>query len=721
MNRRWRQLLKRLRYALQVVFFLLCAAPLFAAQKPVPVWLYDDENFEFWRDASGHYQGYYQDLFRAINEKYGYNFQLHPVGGEEINRLFNENHYGLYAGVLRTEERATSKILSMRLFDNEVVAASLIRNANTPDDLDHARVAFRRNDATFDQVRKRYPELKFRNVLLVDDSQLGFDLLRDGKADYYINDDSEMDDTQHYYTISRPFPDLRIPVTIGFSPELKNVRSNINQLISEWQQNGKLRELEENSRRNYLVSRIQLTPQESAWIKQNTLEIWLPKSENFSPLIWQDRNGYHGTAIDMIKDMQELLHIKVNVHYVDNYVARMREENWPVRLVDILNDENPLHTSGIIGPLQSWHNAWYTRIDEPFIRDEEQIRFQRVGVLRNSYASLYLRQHFGNDITLVPVDSADQLFDAIDNHRVDYILGDLSSLELALRGNELFRGVLKVAGLTHSDDQIGAWVAPGHPLHSLLTEVHRISSLRAQLERHHESPATLDISKNTLKVISVILLITALFSLFLVLLLRRQIRKNHLVNRSIVEAMEKVNRAHDDETGSHIQRVSAYCGLLARELKLPHRTARDIERFASLHDVGKIAVPERILRKEGPLTEEEFSEMKLHTLKGWRIIQGLGLGAIAENIIHYHHEKWDGSGYPEGLKGTEIPIEARILALADVYDALRQKRVYKPGFSHEQACELIFPGAGKHFDPQLIALFRQLHPKFREIFDARAD
>ncbi|MNR41337.1 Cyclic di-GMP phosphodiesterase response regulator RpfG [compost metagenome] len=103
------------------------------------------------------------------------------------------------------------------------------------------------------------------------------------------------------------------------------------------------------------------------------------------------------------------------------------------------------------------------------------------------------------------------------------------------------------------------------------------------------------------------------------------------------------------------------------------------------------------------------------------IIQGLGLGPVAENIIHFHHEKWDGSGYPEGLRGENIPLEARILALADVYDALRQKRVYKPGFTHELACEVIFEGAGKHFDPQLIALFRQHHLKFCTIFDSLAD
>ncbi|MGK0736765.1 extracellular solute-binding protein (family 3) [Yokenella regensburgei] len=720
MKQRWRSLTRLSLYALQLVI-LLFTVPLNAASAPVPVWLYDADNFEFWRDANGHYQGFYQDLIKAINEKYGYQLELHPVSGAEINQRFQENQHGLYAGVLRTEDRARHNILSVRIFDNEVVAASLTRTATAPEDFNQTRVIFRRNDATREQIKQRYPGIKFRELLLAESSAEAFQMLRDNKADFYINDDAEMDDTQHYYTISRPFTDLRIPATIGFSPDLAGMRNNINLLLSQWQQEGRLFQLQEQNQRDYLVSRIQLTPQEREWIKHNTLVVWLPKNENFAPLIWRDKNGYHGSAINMIKDMRELLNMQVDVRYVDNYVQRMRTENWPVRLVDVLNDQNPQHVNGMIGPLLAWHNAWYNRIDAPFIRDEEQVRFQRIGVLRNSYAALYLRERFGNDITLVQASSVDDLLSAIDSHRVDFILGDLSTLELSLRGNELFRGVLKVAGFTRSNDQIGAWVAPDHPLHAVLTEIHRVSSFRSQMERHREVPSMMEFSKNTLKVISVVLFITALFSLFLVLLMRRQMKQNRMVNRSIVEAMEKVNRAHDDETGSHIQRVSEYCGLLARALKLPHKVTRDIEHFASLHDVGKIAVPEQILRKNGPLTEEEFKEMKLHTLKGWRIIQGLSLGPVAENIIHYHHEKWDGSGYPEGLKGNQIPIEARILALADVYDALRQKRVYKPGYTHEHACEVILAGGGKHFDPQLIALFRQLHPKFKAIYDSHAD
>ncbi|MGU3523301.1 HD domain-containing phosphohydrolase [Enterobacteriaceae bacterium C23F] len=701
----------------------LRAAPLAPVRDgaSVPVWLFDADNFEFWRDAKGNYQGYYPELIQEINKRYGYHLELRPIGGEEIGNRFTTDSFGVYAGVLRTEERSRTKILSARLFDSEVLAASLSRTATVPEDLNGTRVIFRRDDATRNQVLTRYPFLHFRQLTLVDSSAEAFTLLREHKADFYVNDDSEMDDTLHYYTLSRPFADLRLPSVMGFSPELRGMRDNINRLISEWQQNGKLKALENRSKRNYLVSRIQITPEEAEWMQKNRLTLWLPKNENFAPLLWQDERGYHGTVMDMISDMRDLLHLDIDVKYTDNYIARLRQEAWPIRMVNLIENHDQPQMEGIIGPALSWHNAYYNRVEQPFLWDEEQVRYKRVGVIRGSFSALYLRQRFGNDITLLPAKSIEDLVSAIEAHKIDFILGDLSSLEGSLRGNDLFRGVLKVAGLTRSDYRIVSWVDNAHPLHPLLTQIHRISTYRTQMERPTETPLLPDFSKNTLKIISVVLFITVLFSLCLLWLMWRHMKQSQAVNRSIVEAMEKVNRAHDDETGSHVQRVSAYCGLLARSVGLPRKKVQEIERFASLHDVGKIAVPERILRKQGPLTEEEFDEMKLHTLKGWRIIQGLSLGPVAENIIHYHHEKWDGNGYPEGLCGEQIPIEARILALADVYDALRQKRVYKPGYTHEHACSLIFAGSGRHFDPELINRFRQLHPKFQAIYDGQAD
>lgn len=696
----------------------LAATP---SHEPIPVWIYDAESYEFWRDSNGKYQGLYPQIIQALNAQYGYNLQIRPIDGAQILQRFNEDSYGVYAGVLRTDARARSKVLSARIFDNEVLAASQNMQALKPEDLNGMRVIFRRNDTTADRVHERYPTLHFRNTLLAANSEEALRMLRDDRADFYINDATEMENFDPWFQLSRPFPGLRIATVFAFSPQLLALRDRMNQLINEWQHSGKMQQAINENTRQYLISRLRISDAERAWLAHNTLDVWLPKNENFAPLIWRDDEGYHGSAINLVNDLRDLLQAKVEVHYIDNYYAESQRSNWPVRLITIRDASLTTHRDEMIGPQVSWHNAYYNLIDQPFIWDEAQLRHQRVGVIKGAFTQFYLQEHYGDNVTIVPFRDIDQMIAAIENNKIDYILGDLSTLETLLRGNELFRGVLKVAGVTRGEYKIGPSTVSDHPLHNLLTQVHQLSSFRTQLERQAVPAGMLHFTRNTLKVISMVLLITALFSLGLLFMMWRQMRKNQTVNRNIVQAMEKVNRAHDDETGSHIQRVAKYCQLMARELRLPRRMVRDISNYASLHDVGKIAVPERILRKQGPLTPEEFEEMKLHTVKGWRIIQGLGLGPVAENIIHYHHEKWDGSGYPQGLKGEQIPLEARILALADVYDALRQKRIYKPGFSHEHAWQTIVDGAGKHFDPQLIALFRQHHDRFRTIFDALAD
>lgn len=691
------------------------------AASPVPVWLIDTPGFEFWRDANGAYHGLYPQIIQALNEQYGYNLRIHPLGGEEILKRLNAGSYGLYAGVLRTDARARTQLLSARLFDNEVIAASSAMQVRKPEDLNGMRVVFRRHDTTAERVQQRYPDLHFKEVLLAPNSEEAFHLLNSNRADFYINDASAMVNTEPDYALSRPFPGLRLATVFAFSPTLLPLRQHLDALINDWQRSGKMQQAIRNQTRQYLISQLRVTDEERAWLQQNSLEVWLPKNENFAPLIWRDDRGYHGSAINLINDLRQLLQAQVKVHFIDNYYAALQRNHWPVRLIDIRDASLDPQRVQRVGPQSSWHNAYYNPIGQPFIWDESQIRHQRVGVIKGAFAQFYLQQHFGDDVTIVPFSQIDHMIGAIENNKIDFILGDLSTLETTLRGNELFRGVLKVAGVTRGEYRIGPVADAAFPLHNVLAQVHQISRYRTQPELQQVPAGAPQLTRNTLKLISLILLITALFSFCLLLLMWRQMRKNQLVNRNIVQAMEKVNRAHDDETGSHIQRVAKYCHLMARELRLPRRMVRDISQYASLHDVGKIAVPERILRKQGPLTAEEFAEMKLHTLKGWRIIQGLGLGPVAENIIHYHHEKWDGSGYPEGLKGEQIPLEARILALADVYDALRQKRVYKPGFTHEHTAQTIIEGAGKHFDPRLVALFRSHQERFRAIYDALAD
>ncbi len=166
----------------------------------------------------------------------------------------------------------------------------------------------------------------------------------------------------------------------------------------------------------------------------------------------------------------------------------------------------------------------------------------------------------------------------------------------------------------------------------------------------------------------------------------------------------------DDDTGQHTRRVGSLAGLIARQMKLPPEVVELIRQSAPLHDVGKIGVPDSILLKPGKLTSEEFSVMKQHTLIGANLLAG-GLSNVevmAEEIARCHHEKWDGSGYPNSLSGEDIPLSARIVAVADFYDALSFARPYRPAWAQDRIFVEIERENGRHFDPQVVSAFLQL-------------
>jgi putative two-component system response regulator len=199
----------------------------------------------------------------------------------------------------------------------------------------------------------------------------------------------------------------------------------------------------------------------------------------------------------------------------------------------------------------------------------------------------------------------------------------------------------------------------------------------------------------------------------------------------VMVAMGSLAEARDPETGNHIRRTQHYVKKLAEKLK-EHRKFSDfltpetitlLYKSAPLHDIGKVGVPDGILLKPGKLTDEEFEEMKKHTNYGFDAIvaaentmaEGGNFLYYAKEIALYHQEKWDGSGYPEGLAGENIPVSARLMAVADVYDALISKRVYKPAFTHEKAVDIIEAGRGTHFDPDMVDAFSEITEQFREI------
>lgn len=187
--------------------------------------------------------------------------------------------------------------------------------------------------------------------------------------------------------------------------------------------------------------------------------------------------------------------------------------------------------------------------------------------------------------------------------------------------------------------------------------------------------------------------------------------------------LSKAAEYRDEDTGSHIIRMSNYAAAIAEQMGLNENTVEAILYAAPMHDIGKIATPDSILLKPGKLNPDEWEIMKLHTVHGAEILKRPGVGFIkfAEIIALTHHERWDGGGYPSGLTGEDIPLVGRIVAIADVFDALISKRPYKKAFSLDRAFGIILENKGLHFDPAVVEAFFNIELKLLSIKDRYVD
>ena len=219
-------------------------------------------------------------------------------------------------------------------------------------------------------------------------------------------------------------------------------------------------------------------------------------------------------------------------------------------------------------------------------------------------------------------------------------------------------------------------------------------------------------------------------------LVQAKVREISDAQLATILAMSTLAEARDSDTGKHLERTRAFCRLLAQQMQrvpddggtIDAAFIDNIFHASPLHDIGKVAIPDSILQKPGALTPEEFTIMQTHTLHGAATLQSVhdaypqdAFITLGIQIARAHHEKWDGSGYPDGLVGETIPLSARIMAVADVYDALRSARCYKEAFTHARSREIIANGRGKHFAPAVVDAFMLREQTFDSIHAATTD
>lgn len=204
--------------------------------------------------------------------------------------------------------------------------------------------------------------------------------------------------------------------------------------------------------------------------------------------------------------------------------------------------------------------------------------------------------------------------------------------------------------------------------------------------------------------------------------LNAALEENTRLSQDIIERLTSAVEMRDTETGLHIIRIGAYARRISEALGLDDDFIETIAVASSMHDIGKIGISDSILFKAGKLSNDEFTAIKAHTTIGERILSGsahkiLQMGA---QIAASHHERWDGSGYPKGLRGEEIPLSGRIIMLADQYDAIRNPRIYKEAIDHATTCQILLHGDGRtepqHFDPEILAIFNEIKDDFDEIY-----
>ncbi len=193
------------------------------------------------------------------------------------------------------------------------------------------------------------------------------------------------------------------------------------------------------------------------------------------------------------------------------------------------------------------------------------------------------------------------------------------------------------------------------------------------------------------------------------------LERERAIRYSCYHAIVDLAEVRDNETGEHLHRISQYSVVLSEKMELSRRFIIDVEQFAAFHDIGKVGVPDSILLAPRKLSKEEFGVIMTHPKIGYDILCDAETLEFAAEIAYTHHEKYNGKGYPRGLKGEDIPMSGRIIALADVYDALRSQRPYKTPWDHERVVELITSERGEHFDPQIVDAFLEISDQFLEI------
>ena len=669
--------------------------------------------------SNGQKKGIFPNIIKLLEEKTGLKFNIVDEETEIFERSVDLGIPDIVMGIedYKRNKKEYYYIDQPIELDGIMVTKNEFPSIDFKDDISGKIIVYEEGDQIKNKIIKKYGNtIKLLPKL---NQKQSIDALLSGEADIYVDDFQDtlkylVDNNDKRIKLNYLSNTLRTPYYTGGKEEFKPLINIIEKIFSNKDLTMKFFHEESIS---YTKDKLDINDQIDKYItNKKEMKILVPFFEEFPQLYHVNKNKKaEGFLNEYFSEIGKILGITPKFETQDS------GSNFDIDpfILSINGKELIPNTKRILitEPYTQIPLLIFNKGSEGYVPYFDNLKKYRIAVVDNSFVEKYLLyKGLGNN--LVRVKNIKELLTVVNSGKADILIGDLQQINYYSKLYNIKD--LKVAGTIQDKIELSFGVPREEKtLYFLINALNNRFSYRIREEKSKFFIQKIELAKDY-KVSIIITLISILLLSFIYNHLRKYkkiSKKLRKLTIGLVQTLENANTFNDEDTGSHIKRISKYSKFLAKELQLKPMYIEKIGLYASLHDVGKIGIPDHILKKPGKLTKEEFETMKKHVEIGYNLMKDLDINPVALNIVRYHHEKWSGTGYGKGLKGEEIPLEARIVALADVYDALRQKRVYKDAFTHEKSVEIITSESGKHFDPNLVKIFIKKHKKFEMIFD----
>lgn len=682
--------------------FVLCCSLM---GKDHTILLENENSFFFYKEQS-EYKGLYPKIFQDIYNRRDINLRVKELDTNLILDMEKGKDI-LIMDLIETEERRKKYYFIPTFF--YLKANMYFLNAQYIDvtNFYKKRVGVIKGTYIDKEFSEKYEFLN-SEIIDIETREKGVQMLKNGEIEGFVADNQYgFIDTLNKIDMNR-IPTMVTTLAVPKSEkklyeDLKKYFENIS--------SDDLKNMISESRREYYKDKFKGRYQS---LKGKEVDVLFPAEKSNYPLYYNEDGKEKGLTVEYLSDVADILGLKMNKVTYTNSKDWKENHITAAATVETSIERGDHYTN----PYYTLTPVIFNRKEDGFITNLIEARKERFAVVDNSYYMDYLRRSLKEE-NFIYVNDMDEAIEKIRKKEADYSIADYKTLINKLY-NSGYDQELKIAGILDKKYDLSMIIRKDEEeLFEALKEI-SASFLNENMTKN------IYWLKNSYEVTDYKRLVGVSLGLFLISLILMYRAKKDLTEKkkyqdlmmSLVSSLEAVNQFNDFETGNHIKRLNMYSELLANKMGCSKKFCDEIGSVASLHDVGKIGIDRSVLKKPGKLTEEEFEVIKTHPEIGYEIIKKSGVSMMAENIARYHHEKWNGEGYPKGLKGEEIPLEARIVSIVDVYDALRQKRVYKEGFDHRKSISIIKEESGKSFDPEIVKVFLENESKFERLFNS---